>query len=69
MYSNRSNVENRVNWLNWLRENDYWSFWELRSWRGSGRRDKRQRKAKNRTKAFRKARTIKREADPGKEKS
>jgi hypothetical protein len=61
MHSNISIVENCIDWVNWLLEHGYWSYRELRGWRPYHTESSQQRKAKNRAKAFRRARKMKKE--------
>lgn len=62
MYSNRSNVENRINWIKFLRETGWWSRNEMKgfSYYKWGKNSKRQRRDIQKTKAYEQARKLKR---------
>lgn len=62
MYSNRSNVENRINWIKFLRESGWWSYNEIKwfshyKW---GKNSKRQRQDIQEAKSRKLARKLKR---------
>lgn len=62
MQSNRSNVDNRINWIKFLRKTGWWSYYEIKcfSHHKWGKNAKRQRRDIEKDKGRKLARKLKR---------